>query len=423
MEATTIAIQKVELEIDKVEREIDEVVAQLRSVDPSDESNLQYLRKKEEQLRKKEEQLRKEEEQLRDKDMYSACSLASIPAFLGLLRQGGIQRPEEKVIAKIRASFAHQLLANIHSVDSAVEFYRQINDLPSTLTVCIVQERAGVRIGKPLNSDKPRVLAGVRENGELIVVKFLFTGIDEARPQKERKSDIEHEVACCTALARADRSIALVPHEVVQINAPPESAGQTHRRGEFQALIMPRYFCSLMPRYFGSFARSSSFSEAVIAREARRLLDALQYMHLEAGFVHMDVKLDNVFVDNSGWFLGDFRSSCRIGEPIRTTTATFYHGAMAVGAHPRYDWFMLLVLVLMEMGDKNKWSSRLMDSGRDRVSYDKVMSETERILSDAALLPELRAVVSDIKAMYTSMESPCSPPQAVQTIDWHYREE
>jgi hypothetical protein len=398
MEATTIAIHKVELEIDKVERDIDEVDAQLRRVDPSDESNLQYWRKKEEQLRKKEEQLRKEKEQLRDKDLHSAGSLASIPAFLGLLRQGNIQRPEEKVIAKIRASFAYQLLANIHSVDSAVEFYNQIKELPSTFTMCIVQEHAGVRISGPLNSEKPKILAGVRENGESIVVKLLFIGTDDARPQKERKSDIEHEVVCCTALAMADRSIALVPHEVVQINAPQEFARQTQNRGEFQAL--------LMPRYFGSIASGPSFSEAVIAREARRLLDALQYMHLEAGLVHMDVKLDNVFFDNSGWFLGDFGSSCKIGEPIRTTTAAFYHGAMDVGAHPRYDWFMLLVLVLIELGDKDQWSSRFMDTGRGRVSYEKVMSETERILSDATFLPDLRAVVSDIKAMYTSMESP-----------------
>jgi serine/threonine protein kinase len=374
------------------------VDAQLRRIDPSDESNLQYCRKEKEQPRKEKEQLRKEKEQLRDKDLHSAGSLASIPAFLELLRKGGIQRPEEKVIAKIRASFAYQLLANIHSVDSAVEFYYQIKDLPSTLTMCIVQEHASVRISGPLNSEKPKILAGVRENGESIVVKLLFIGTDDARPLKERKSDIEHEVVCCTALAMADRSIALVPHEVVKINAPQEFAGQTQNRGEFQAL--------LMPRYFGSIASGPSFSEAVIAREARRLLDALQYMHLEAGLVHMDVKLDNVFFDNSGWFLGDFGSSCKIGEPIRTTTATFYHGAMAVGAHPRYDWFMLLVLVLIELGDKDQWSSRFMDTGRGRVSYEKVMSETERILSDATFLPDLRAVVSDIKAMYTSMESP-----------------
>ena len=67
---------------------------------------------------------------------------------------------------------------------------------------------------------------------------------------------------------------------------------------------------------------------------------------------------------------------------------------------------MLLVLVLIELGDKGQWSSRFMDTGRGRVSYEKVMSETERILSDATFLPDLRAVVSDIKAMYTSMESP-----------------
>jgi serine/threonine protein kinase len=142
----------------------------------------------------------------------------------------------------------------------------------------------------------------------------------------------------------------------------------------------------------------------VIAREARRLFEALQYMHRVAGFVHMDVKGDNVFFDNSGgWFLGDFGSACMIGGRIRSSTYTFYHGAMDDVAHPRYDWFMLLVLLLIEMGEKDKWSQRFMNSDQGRrVSYDKVMREADRAMIDESYPPELQSVIRDIMDMYQS---------------------
>ena len=403
--ACTQSILKVERDIAKTEREIDEVVEELKSVDPADAERLQYLRKKEEQLRKKEEQLRKKEEQLRKKEEQlreekagSTLSIAVIPAFLRLLSEGGISRPKERVLAKIQASFASQLLLNIHSVDAAMHFYRTIDALPSTFTMNIVEGQADVSISGPLSQDKPKLLAGVRANGTAVVIKLLFPGLDDARPLEVREGEIEHEVKCCTKLALANRGIALVPSEVVMLDAPQEFAMQTNRRGRFRAL--------LMPRFLDSVARGPTFPRMVIAREARRLFEALQYMHRVAGFVHMDVKGDNVFFDNSsGWFLGDFGSACVIGDKIRTSTPTFYHAAIDGVAHPKYDWFMLLVLLLIEMGEKDKWSLRFMNSGQGRVSYDKVMREAESAMSDESYPPELQSVISDIKDMYQSSTS------------------
>jgi hypothetical protein len=74
-------------------------------------------------------------------------------------------------------------------------------------------------------------------------------------------------------------------------------------------------------------------------------------------------------------------------------------------AHPKYDWFMLLVLLLIEIGEKDKWSLRFMNSGQGRVSYDKVMREAERAMSDESYPPELQSVISDIKDMYQSSSS------------------
>jgi len=389
------SLLKVERDIAKTEREIDEVVEDLKHVDAADAERLQYLRREKEQLRREKEQLRKKEEQLREEKASSTPSIAAIPVFLRLLSQGGITRPKENVVAKIQASFAAQLLLNIHSVDSAMHFYRTIDDLPSTLTMNIVEGQAGVSISGPLSHDKPMILAGVRANGTAVVIKLLYTGLDDARRLEFRKGEIEHEVECCSKLYQADRDIALVPSEVVTLDAPQEFVRQSRTTGRFQAL--------LMPRYLDSVARGPTFPRMVIAREARRLVDALQYMHRVAGFVHMDVKGDNVFFDNSGaWFLGDFGSACMIGGRIRSSTFTFYHGALGDVALPRYDWFMLLVLLLIELGEKDKWSLRFMDSGQGRVSYDKVMREAERAMSDESYPPELQSVISDIKNMYES---------------------
>jgi serine/threonine protein kinase len=240
------------------------------------------------------------------------------------------------------------------------------------------------------------LLAGVRANGTAVVIKLLFTGLDDTRKLEFREGEIEHEIECCSKLALADRDIALVPSEVVMLDVPQEFVRQTCRRGRFHAL--------LMPRYLDSVARGPTFPRMVIAREARRLVDALQYMHRVAGLVHMDVKGDNVFFDNSGaWFLGDFGSACMIGGRIRSSTYTFYHGAMDDVAHPRYDWFMLLVLLLIEMGEKDKWSQRFMNSDQGRrVSYDKVMREADRAMIDESYPPELQSVIRDIMDMYQS---------------------
>ena len=103
------------------------------------------------------------------------------------------------MIAKICASFAKELHVNTHDVDAAVSFYRRIKDLPSTLTRSIVQGQAGVNIAGPLSDDKPKLLAGVRQDGSAIVIKMLFTDADDVRPLLEREAEIDCEVKCCIA--------------------------------------------------------------------------------------------------------------------------------------------------------------------------------------------------------------------------------
>ena len=399
-------ILKVENDIESVNLKIEEADAELKRIDPSDLSGLKYWRTKEEQLRTKEEQLRTKEEQLRTEkeqlrrheekllQRLDAPPVPLIPVFLSLLKSGGIDRPDNKVITKICASFAKELHVNTHDVEAAVSFYRRIKDLPSTLTRSIVQGQAGISIAGPLSDDKPKLLAGMRADGSAVVIKMLFTDMDDVRQLSEREAEIDCEVKCCTDLAMTDESIALVRHEVVVLTVPDEFSMQTRRRGTFKALLMPRYLNSL--------ARTQVSPKAVVAREARRLIDALKHMHAQ-GYVHMDVKGDNVFVDFMGaWFLGDFGSACRIGEDIRTTTPTFYHRSMGISAFPKYDWFMLLVLLLVELEDKDEWHQRLIVEGQRCVDYDRVMREADRAAYDEELPQDLRDAICEAKDLYLS---------------------
>jgi hypothetical protein len=59
---------------------------------------------------------------------------------------------------------------------------------------------------------------------------------------------------------------------------------------------------------------------------------------------------DNIFVDSTGeWFLGDFGSCRRRDDEIRTTTEVFFYESLrGKKAEPKIDFFMLLVVVVIE---------------------------------------------------------------------------
>ena len=66
-------------------------------------------------------------------------------------------------------------------------------------------------------------------------------------------------------------------------------------------------------------------------------------MH-KKGYVHMDVKAANIFVDfNRRWLLGDFGSCKLIDDKITSSTFMFcYENTSFQKAHPKYDLFMLM---------------------------------------------------------------------------------
>ena len=324
--------------------------------------------------------------------------MAAMPTFIELLKRGGKDRPKQDVLARIRASYAYEAVMSIDDMDAALELYERVRTLPSTLTKAIVQQQGGVSINGPLSSSNPKLLTGRRTDGQQIVAKLLVLDFDDARPLEVRRAELSGEAKCCTDLAVADHSVALVPHEVVRLDVTADMISQTRRSGAVAAL--------LMPRYLGSVARGPSCSAQVVAREGRRMIDALRFMH-RLGYVHMDVKGDNVFFDVNGvWFLGDFGSACEIDSAIRSTTEGFYHSPiLRQPARPKYDWFMLLVMLLIELGDnKDVWAKTFVEEGNRNVSEALVNAEVQRIIADTTFGRDLKAVVEEIKGAYTSDE-------------------
>ena len=320
--------------------------------------------------------------------------MAAMPTFIELLKLGGKGRPKQDVLAMIRASYASEVLMSIDNVDSAVDLYERVCSLPSTFTKAIVQQQGDVSINGPLPNSNQKLLTGRRTGGQQIVAKLLVLDFDDIRPLEVRRAELSGEARCCMDLAVADHSVALVPHEVVRLDVTADMISQTRRSGAFAAL--------LMPRYLGSVARGPSCSAQVVTREGRRMIDALRFMH-RLGYVHMDVKGDNVFFDVNGvWFLGDFGSACKFDSPIRSSTEGFYHSPILRNpARPKYDWFMLLVMLLIELGNKEEWAKAFIEKG-NHVSEARIIAEAQRIIADTTHGQDLKDIVKEIMDAYAS---------------------
>lgn len=119
-----------------------------------------------------------------------------------------------------------------------------------------------------------------------------------------------------------------------------------------------------MPWFITTLRSLPSHSLSWFGREGRRLLDALQYIH-ENNYVHMDVKASNVFIDSDGhWFWGDFGSCKPLGAMVTSSTTQFcFCDPLWMTAHPKYDYFMFLLMLLIEtLEDRKLYRSMFYES-------------------------------------------------------------
>ena len=104
---------------------------------------------------------------------------------------------------------------------------------------------------------------------------------------------------------------------------------------------------------------------------------------------------DNIFIDHDGhWLLADFGSCKFSGSAVVSTTQMFYFEKLkGVPALPKYDYFMLVVTILIEtLPDKHKFSV-FYDEGATHISRTKVQSAVVELCDGEG---ELSVLVGEI---------------------------
>lgn len=298
--------------------------------------------------------------------------------FVGLLKQSGINRPDQRVLDRIAERHYNGVDGAASSVNRARLFYDAIKDLPDTRTRIVLEKTLSLHINSPAFPRYKNILMAKDEEANLFVVKLLRTSFD-GPPMDMQESEFRQEKLACELLGLERPPVALCPVQVIDV--PYEGKLYT-------ALKMPRFKTTVYdePRSFHKEIRT----------QGPRLIAAVQYMH-DRGFVHMDIKADNIFVDdNKGWVLGDFGSSKRIGERITTSNLVHYARFNLTFAEEKYDWFMLLLVLLKEsMENKHDWISVLCgaDGKYDAVKIKSYIDtihdlELQQLFRDLLLLSE-----------------------------------
>jgi serine/threonine protein kinase len=312
-------------------------------------------------------------------------SLTLIIPFLGsiskicnaLLRYDPSFRSGEKVLGRIALQFAYQLSA-VDTDTQCRDLYTYVKALPATTTCLQIESQHNF-------TGNPNLISANDADGYPCILKILRVR-DGADPLCRRMLEVEREQRACKILNLgypvAGYSLCLV--EMISV-----SQGEI----SFKALKMPRYCLPL--------SQSARYLSHFLVREGRKLVSTIEYIHSKE-LVHMDIKSSNIFVDNRGqWHLGDFGSSCSFGEIITSSTIQFCkENVIGLTGDPKYDWFMLLVTLVIEtLNDKHRFRHHLYDGGNQFVSVSKLLTMVNDI-ADEVLRDLLFAIIEKMKAYF-----------------------
>jgi hypothetical protein len=290
------------------------------------------------------------------------AAVALRPTFRQLLVQKGIQPPLEGVLRTAELSFAPQVNA-LSDAAGALALYEFVKALPGTTTKAVFSAKLGIDIKGPLFQERSTcgraaTLVGTHTSGRSVIVKVIYS-VNRALASKPLEARV------CTDLQLEPWDGAPHPHFLVRASAAcldvqPEEAHLFKRSGACWAVITSRCIATL--------AELTHLSDAALVAGMVRLRAALEYMHAQ-GFVHCDVKSDNVLVQSDGsWLLFDFASTTPLGLPITSLTENF-HPTLMLGmpATVEVDWQLLFCMLLVEV-NKSNWQCVLTVPGISRVN-------------------------------------------------------
>ena len=316
--------------------------------------------------------------------------------FKNALAETGINNPSKGVLDTLIRRFPLQLSLAAEDEGSARDLYYEIKALPSTTTTARFVGEAQIYLNGPANAENVNIIIGSRSDKTPVMVKFLIASANNpSLSYKVLSEACQKEAEVCDKLGLSSTTLPFVRSEVIGV----EDASQVIRK----AIVMPTYVRTV--------ADSARLWPASLIDGSARMIQALEYMH-GLGLVHMDVKGSNIFIDQAGdWYLGDFGSTRNIGENVLTTTPSFYPTSLSgLPALPKYDWFMLLVAILIEvMPRKQDWAAALCEPGLNVVTLPRVASALASAMSSTDVVDQLKHILLDI-ASRAELTIPLPPP-------------
>jgi len=280
----------------------------------------------------------------------------------------------------------------------ALSTYENVRDCAGTETKSCIGKEIQMKVNGSVFENAPFILSAHDSTGACRLVKILR--IPEGPTALSiRAQDMRYEAESVKFVHPF-----IVPMERKSILIDWQLAKKANCRvGQNEVLIMPWYTSTLNQH-------PSNCLDWIVV-QGRRLLEALYYLHSfpEGGYVHMDVKAMNVFVDHANnCYLGDFGSCKPIGETITSCSINFcWKDVMGLPAHPVYDYFMLLLMLLIEcLEDRRSYLDRFYDTESKFASKAKVFNATQELIKDSppllsALLTELLGRVTEFESMST----------------------
>ena len=315
--------------------------------------------------------------------------------FKNTLKQSGINNPAKGVLDTLVRRFPMQLTVAAEDEEKALDLYNEIKALPSTTTTARFVGEAQIYLNGPASAENVNIIVGSRSDKTPVMVKFLIATNHPTLDYKALSEGCRREAQVCKKLGLSSTTLPFVRSEVVEI----EDASNIVRK----AIVMPTYVRTV--------ADSARLWPTSLIDGSTRMIQALEFMH-GLDVIHMDVKGSNILIDQAGdWYLGDFGSTRAAGEAVFTTTPSFYPTSLSgLPALPKYDWFMLLVTILIElMPRKQDWAAVLCEPGLHVVTLPRVASTLANAMSSTDVIDKLKYILCDI-ASRAELTMPLPPP-------------
>ncbi len=300
------------------------------------------------------------------------------------LRASNVTCPDNFAIGRMFRYYLTELKAFIDDDNFLLDLYYRAKATPGTITRLVITKETGIALS-PSTSEQasmrtsPNLLSASNADGVSVVVKVLSAG-DEEMPFSGHQSKFTNEVECAklfTSITKdaeqKDLRLALVPCNVACIRKGVRTNDGNTRRISVDVLIMDHYD--------GTLSTIAQLRVPVILRQGLRLRQAVERIHAE-GYVHMDIKPNNIFIKQGLWYLGDY-GSCRSSarkEVITSSTPGMYphrlagkKGPEALRAEPKYDFYMLGLTLVLALNVGRYHPSDLIE---DPARFHKKLIET-----------------------------------------------